>query len=146
MELHGLEAPDELQINAVTQQARLQNTEKPKPIWRHGKKPDHYQNPCRQLKREKEQGQKNTESADNNNNSNSFQTNSETPNNTNANKKTNQKDRRLRLVYIPLETCGTTNHSTEKCYFGPNAASRPPPQNRRPHGQNQVQQRNAQSN
>ena len=45
----------------------------------------------------------------------------------------------------PSETCGRTNHSTEKCYLGANAANRPLPRNKRPEGQNQVQQRNAQS-
>ena len=34
----------------------------------------------------------------------------------------------------------------QKCYLGANAANKPPPRNRRPKGQNQVQQRNAQSN
>ena len=31
LELNGLEAPDEMQINTVTQQASQQNSEKPKP-------------------------------------------------------------------------------------------------------------------
>ena len=57
-----------------------------------------------------------------------------------------KKNRRPRPVYPPCETCGKTNHSTEKCYSGANAANRPPPRNKRPEGQNQVQQRNAQSN
>ena len=59
---------------------------------------------------------------------------------------TNQKDRRPTPVYPPCETCGKTNHSMEKCYFGANAANRPPPRSTRPEGQNQVEQRNAQSN
>ena len=32
------------------------------------------------------------------------------------------------------------NHSTEKCYFGDNAANRPPPRNRGPMEQNRNQQ------
>ena len=28
-------------------------------------------------------------------------------------------------LYPPCETCGKTNHSTERCYFGANAANRP---------------------
>ena len=67
-------------------------------------------------------------------------------NNTNANNTNNQKDRRYRPVCPPWETGGKTNHSTEKCYSRANTANRPPPRNRRPEGQNQVQQRKAQSN
>ena len=38
-----------------------------------------------------------------------------------------------------------TNQSTEKCYFGANAANRPPPRQRRPERQNQVSERANQS-
>ena len=44
LELNGLEAPDEMQINTVTQQATKQNPEKPKPTCHHCKKPSHYRN------------------------------------------------------------------------------------------------------
>ena len=86
LELNGLEAPVELQINTVTQQAIQQNSEKPKPTY---EKPGHYQNQCRQLKREKDQAQENTNIArTNNNNNSSGQTNSnsniEIPHKTNA--------------------------------------------------------------
>ena len=53
LELNGLEAPDEMPINTVTQQAPQQDSNKPKPTCHHCKKPGHYQNQCRQLKREK---------------------------------------------------------------------------------------------
>ena len=33
--------------------------------------------------------------------------------------------------YSPCETCKKTNHTTDKCYFGANAANRPPPRNRK---------------
>ena len=85
----------------------------------------------------------------NNNNKGSAQTHSnpnKVSNNTKANNAINQTDRRPRLVFPPCENCGRTNHSTEECNLGANAASRPLPRNRRPEGQNQVQQRNAQSN
>ena len=49
LELNGLEAPDEMPINTVTQQAQQQNSDKPKPTYHHCKKPRHYQNQCRQL-------------------------------------------------------------------------------------------------
>ena len=44
LELKGLEAPDEIPINTVTQPAPQQNSEKPKPTCHHGKKPGHRQN------------------------------------------------------------------------------------------------------
>ena len=151
LELNGLEAPDELQINTLTQQATQQNPEKPKQTFHHCKKPGHNRNLCCQLKREKNQSQNNTNSAGNtNNNNNGGQTNSNSnnkiPNNANANNINNQNGRKPRPVYPPCETCGKSNHSTEKCKFGANAANRAPPRKRRPEGQNQVQQTNAQNN
>ena len=148
LEQNGLEAPDEMPINLVTQQAPQQNSEKPKPTCHHCKKPSHYQNQCRQLKREKGQTRNSMNSANNNNGSDQRNSNpnNKVSDNTKANNTNNQNDGRSRTVFPPCETCGRTNHSTEKCYLGANAANRPPPRNRRPEGQNQVQQRNAQSN
>ena len=81
LELKGWEAPDELQINTVTQQATQQNAEKPKPTCHHCKKPGHCQNQCLQLKREKNPARNNTNSAENNNNNNAGgQTNSNSNN------------------------------------------------------------------
>ena len=148
LELNRLEAPHEMPKNTVTQPAQRQNSEKSKTTCHHRKKPGHYQNQCRQLKREKDQTRNKTNSANNNNGS--AQTNSnpnkKVSNNTKANNTNIQKDRRSRLVFPSCETCGRTNHSTEECYLGANAANRRPPRNRRPEGQNQVQQRNAQTN
>ena len=148
LKLNGLEAPDEEPINTVTQQAPQQNSDKSKPTCHHCKKPGRYQNQCRHLKREKDQTRNNMNSANNSNGS--TQTNSN-PNNkvsniTKITNKNNQRDRKSRPVFPPCETCGRTNHSTEKCYLGGNAANRPPPRNRRPEGQNQVQRRNAKNN
>ena len=150
LELNGLEAPDEMQLNTVIQQDTRQNSEKPKPTCHHGKKPGHYRNQCRQLKREKDQAQNNTDSATTNKNNNgSAQTNSnpnhKVPVANKANNENNQRERKTRPVFPPCETCGRTNHSTERCYLGANAANRPPPRNRRPEGQNQAQQRNTQN-
>ena len=50
LELNGLEAPDEMPINTVTQQAPQQKANKPRPTCHHCKKQGHYQNQCRQLK------------------------------------------------------------------------------------------------
>ena len=148
LELNGLEAPDEMPINNVTQQAPQQNSNKPRPTRHHCKKPGHYQTQCRQFKREKEQTGNNTNSASNNNGS--AQTNpnrnNKVANNTKGNNINNQRDIRPKPVFPPCETCGRTNHSTERCYLGANAANRPPPLKRRPEGHNQSQQNNAQNN
>ena len=148
LERNGLEAPHEMRIKTVTQQGPQENSEKPKPTCHRWKKPGHYQNPCRQLKREKDQTRNNMNSANNNNGSaqTNFNPNNKVSNSTKANNILNQKDRKPRPVFPPCETCGRTNHSTEKCYLGANAANRPPPRSRRQEGQNQVQQRNAKSN
>ena len=149
LELNGLEAPDEMPINTVTQQPPQQNSNKPRPTCHHYKKPSHYQTQCRQLKREKDQTRNNTNSANNNNGSAQSISNpnhNKVANNTKENNINNQRDRRSRPVFPPCETYGRTNHSTEKCYLGANAANRPPPRNRRPEGQNQSQQNIAQSN
>ena len=150
LELNGLEAPDEMPINTVTQQAPQQKSNKPRPTCHHCKKPGHYQNQCHQLEREKDQTRNNITSVNNNNNG-SAQTNfnpnnNKVANNTKGSNINNQRDRRSRPVFPPCETCGRTNHSTKKCYPGANAANRPPPRNRRPEGQNQSQQNNAENN
>ena len=149
LELNGLEAPEEMPINTVTQQTPQQNTNKPRPTCHHCKKPGRYQNQCRQLKREKDQTRNNTNSTNNINES--AQTNSNPNNNKNAtdtkgNNINNQRDRRPKPVFPPCETSGRTNHSTERCYLGANAANRPPPRNRRPERQNQSQQNNGENN
>ena len=125
LELNGLEAPDETPINTVTQQAPQQNSDKPKPTCHHCKKQGHYQNQCRQLKREKDQARNITNSAKTTNGSaqTNSNPNSKVANNTKASNVNNQRDRRSRPVFPPCETCGRTNHSTAKCYLGANAAN-----------------------
>ena len=44
-------------------------------------------------------------------------------------------DRNSRTLYPPCETCGKTNHSTERCYVGANAANRPFPWKHKPQEQ-----------
>ena len=142
LELNGLEDPDDRQINTSPQQARQKNTEKPRPTCHHCKKLRHHRNQCRQLKEEKDQAPNNKNGAGNINNNNGGQTDSNSnnriSNNTNANNTNTRNYSKPRPVYPPNETCGKTNKSTEKCYFGANAADRPPPWDRRPEGQNQV--------
>ena len=38
-------------------------------------------------------------------------------------------------LHPPCETCGNTNHSTERCYVGANAANRPLPWKNKPQEQ-----------
>ena len=42
-------------------------------------------------------------------------------------------DTKSRTLYPPCEKCGKTNHSTERCYVGANAANRPVPWKKKPH-------------
>ena len=51
LELNGLEAPDELPINNVSQQPTNTNADRAKPTCHHCKKPGHYRNQCRLLKK-----------------------------------------------------------------------------------------------
>ena len=55
-------------------------------------------------------------------------TNDSNPNN-------HKKNRNSRTFYPPCETCGKTNHSTERCYVGANAANRPLPWKNKPQEQ-----------
>ena len=87
LELNGLEAPENMLLNTVTQQAPEQNSDKSQPMCHHCKKPGHYQNQCRQLKREKDQSRNNLNSANNSNGS--AQTNSNPNNKISNNTKAN---------------------------------------------------------
>ena len=75
-----------------------------------------------------------------NSDANTFNMNINVKNHNNKNKNSNRAERKPKIVYPPCETCGKTNHSTEKCYYGANAANRPPPRHRRPERQNQVKE------
>ena len=146
LELIGFEAPDELQINTVSQQPTNTNADKPKPTCYHFKKPGHYRNQCRLLRRQPEQTENNQNSPGNkSSDANNSNPNSNVINNNNNNKNSNRADREPKIVYPPCDTCGKLNHSTEKCDFGTNAANRPPPRHGRQERQNQVPQRANQS-
>ena len=51
LELNGLEAPDDLQINTVSQNTVNANADRTKPTCHYCKKPGHYKNQCRLLKK-----------------------------------------------------------------------------------------------
>ena len=134
----------DLELNTVSQQPTNTNADRPKPTCHQSKKPGNYRNRCRLLEKQREQtenirkkpGNKNSDA--NNSNPNSNINN----NNNNCNKNKNRAERKPKNVYTPL---GKSNHSREKCYFGANAANRPPPRHRRPETQNQVPERANQS-
>ena len=142
LKLNDLEAPDELQINTVSHNTVNANADRIKPTCHYCKKPGHYKNQCRLLKIQGEQTESNQNNPGNkNSNANTYNPNSNVNNPNNNNRNSNSAERKPRTVYPPYETCGKTNHSTEKCYNGANAANRPPPRQRRPERQNQVQER-----
>ena len=145
LELNGLEAPDELPINNVNQQPTNTIADKPKTTCHHCKKPGHYRNQCRLLKKQREQTENNQNNPGNKNSAAHTSDPNGNVNNNKNNKNSNKAERKPKTVYPPCETCGKTNHSTEKCYFGANAANRPPPRHRRPERQNQVPERANQS-
>ena len=106
------------------------------------KKPGYYKNQCRLLKKQREQTENNQNNPGNeNSNANTSNPNSNVNNPNNNNRNSNRAEGKPRTVYPPSETFGKTNHSTEKCYNGANAANRPPPRQKRPERQNQVQER-----
>ena len=80
-----------------------------------------------------------------NSDANTSDPNSNVNNNNKHNKNSNRAERKSKTAYSPCETCGKTNPSTVKCYFGANAANRPPPRHRRPERQNLVPERANQS-
>ena len=145
IELNGLEAPDELPINNVSQQPTNTNADRPKPKCHQCKKPGHYRNQCRLLKKQRGQTENNQNKPGNKNSSANTSNPNSNVNNTNNNKNSNKAERKPKTVYPPCETCGKTNHSTKKCYLGANAINQPPPRHRRPERQNQVSERANQS-
>ena len=109
------------------------------------KKPGHYKNQCRLLKKQREQTENNRNNPGNkNSDANNSNPNTNVCNNNNK-KNGNRAEKKPKTVYPPCLTCGKTNRSTEKCYFGANAASRPPPRHRRPERQKQIPERANQS-
>ena len=145
LELNGLEAPDELPINNVSQQPTNTSADRPKLTCHQCKKPGHYRNQCRLLKKQREQTENNQNNPGNKNSDTKTSNPNSNVNNNNNNKNSNKAERKPKTVYTPCETCGKTNQSTEKSYFGANAANRPPPRHGRPERQNQVSERAKQS-
>ena len=137
-----LEAPDELQINTVSHNTINANADKPKPTCHHCKKPGHYRNQCRLLKKQREQTENNRNNPGNkNSDANTSNPNCNVNNPSNNKRNNNRAEGKPKILHPHCETCGKTNCSTEKYYHGANAANRPPPWQRRPERKNQVQER-----
>ena len=86
-------------------------------------------------------GNKNTDA--NNSNPNSNVNNNNKKHNNYRNSKI--AERKPESVYPPCETYGKTNHSTDRCYVGANAANRPLPWKSKPEGQSGHHQQDAQN-
>ena len=142
LELNGLEAPDELQINTVGHNTVNANADRTKPTCHYFKKAAHYKNQCRLLKKQREQTEINQNIPGNKSSDvKTSKPNGNVNNPNNYNRNSNRAEKKPKTVYPPCETSGKTNHSTDRCYHGANAANRPPPRQRRPERQNQVQGR-----
>ena len=127
LELNSLEAPDDLQINTVSQNTVNANADRTKPTCHYCKKPGRYKNHCRWLKKQREQTDDNQKNpANKNSDANTSNTNGNANNPNNNNRNSNRAETKPKTIYPPCETCGKTNHSTERCYRGANAANRPP--------------------
>ena len=124
LELNGL---DELQINTVSHNTVNASADRTKSTCHNQKKTGHYENQCRLLKKQREQTENNQNNPGNkNSDANTSNPNGNLNNPDNNNRNSNRAERKPKTVYPPCETCGKTNHSTERCYHGANAA-RPPP-------------------
>ena len=87
IELNGVEAPDELQINTVSHNTTNTSADRPKPTCQHCKKANDHKNQFRLLKRQKEQSEV-TQNIPGNKNSGAYY--SIPNNNTNKNKNNNK--------------------------------------------------------
>ena len=129
----------------MSQQSTNTNADGPKPTCHHCKKPGHYRNECRLLKKQREQTENNLNNPGNKNSAANISNTNSNVNNTNNNKNSNKAERKPETVYPPCETCGKTNHSADRCYVGANAANRPLPWKRKPEGQSRHHQQDAQN-
>ena len=114
LELYGLEAPDELPINNVSQQPTNTNADRTKPTFHHCKKPGHYRNQRRLLKKQREQTENNQNIPGNKNSDTNTSNPNSNVNKNNNNRNNNKAETKPKTVYPPCGTCGKTNHSTEK--------------------------------
>ena len=146
LELNGLEAPDELPINNVSQQPTNTSADRPKPTCHHCKNPGHYRNQCRLLKKQREQTEDTQNNPGNrNSDASASNPNSNVNNHNNNYQNCNRAEEKPETVYPPCETCGKTNYSAERCYVAANAANMPHHWKSKPEGQSGHYQQDAQN-
>ena len=144
LELNGLESPDELQINTVSQYATNTNADRPQSSCHHCKKPGCYRNQCLLLnKKEQVEGTKTNPGNNNSGANNSIPDNNK--NNNKNNENSNIAERKPKTIYPRCETCGKTNKSTENCFVRAILANRPLPWKSKPEGQSGHHQQDAQN-
>ena len=108
LELNGLEAPDELQINTVSQEITNANADTSKPTCHHCEKPGHYRNQCCLLKKQREETENNQNNPGNkNSDANNYIPDNNTNNNDHNNfKNSNRAETKPETVHPSCETCG----------------------------------------
>ena len=102
LELKGLEAPEELPINKVSQQPTNTNADRPKPTCHHCKKPGHYRNQCRLLKKQREQTKNDQNNPGNKNSAANTSNPNGNVNNNNNNKNSNKAEKSQKLFTHPV--------------------------------------------
>ena len=109
LDLNDLEAPDELQIITVSHNTANVNADRTKPMCHYFKKPGHYRNQCRLLKRQRDQTEHNQNDPGNkNSDANTSNPNGNVNNPNKNNRNSNRAERKPKTLYPPCETCGKT--------------------------------------
>ena len=98
LELNGLEAPDELQINTVSHNTEIANADRTKPTCHYCKKPGQYRKQCRLLKKQRDQTEKNQNNPGNKKNDANTSNLNGYVNNPNNNKNSNRAERKPKTV------------------------------------------------
>ena len=102
LELNGLEAPDELQLNTVSHNTVNANANRTKPTCQYCKKPGHYKNHCRLLKKQREQTENNQNYPGNKNgDANTSNPNGSVKNPNNNNRNSKRAKRKPKAVCPP---------------------------------------------
>ena len=106
LELKGLEAPDKLPINNVSQQPTNTSGDRPEPTCHHCKKPRHYRNQCRLLKKQRERTENNQNNPGNKNSAANTSNPNSTVNNNKNNKNSNKAERNPKTSTHPVRHVG----------------------------------------
>ena len=113
LELNGLEAPDELQMNTVSSNRANANPNRTKPTRHYGKKPGHFRNQGRLLKKQREETENNQNNPGNKNsdaNTSNQKGYVNNPNNNNKNSnRTERKPSQKLFTHSVRHVAGQTN-------------------------------------